>query len=162
MAATTTQEEYDFSSSSADASLTTPTQASQLAKGDFILIKNHPCKITSKHTSSPGKHGHAKISFEALDILTGKKYTDIHPAHATVDAPIVTRKEYLLLDFNHEDDFLSLWDHLSGQPKDDVRMPAEGEMREKLTTLYGEGDDDIWVAVLATMGQEKVDGVKIG
>ncbi|KAL8879671.1 MAG: hypothetical protein Q9192_008184, partial [Flavoplaca navasiana] len=55
-------QDHDFTSTSADASLTTPTQASSLAKSDHILMQNQPCKIVSKSTSAPGKHGHAKIS----------------------------------------------------------------------------------------------------
>ncbi|KAL8712689.1 MAG: hypothetical protein Q9220_003221 [cf. Caloplaca sp. 1 TL-2023] len=156
------EHDYDFSSPSADASLTTPIQASQLAKGDFILIDGHPCKITSKSTSKPGKHGHAKISFEALSLLTAKKHTALHPTHATVASPLVTRREFLLLYFSTADGFLSLWDSAKGETKDDVRLPAEeGEMRERLAKLYQKGEGEIWVSVLATMGEERVDGVRV-
>lgn len=62
------QVDGDFSSSittdaNANASFTNPVKASQLAKGDFILTKNHPCKITAKTTSKPGKHGHANVRY---------------------------------------------------------------------------------------------------
>ncbi|KAL8752164.1 MAG: hypothetical protein Q9184_005823 [Pyrenodesmia sp. 2 TL-2023] len=153
-------------SASANASLTTPVQASQLAKGDFILIKSHPCKILSKSTSKPGKHGHAKVNFEALALLSPfKKHTDIHPAHATVAAPIVKLTSYLLLDVN--EGFLSLWDQHAGRVKDDVKAPpgAEGEVGAKLERVWekegkGEGGEEVWVTVLATMGVEVVRDVE--
>ncbi|KAL8756025.1 MAG: hypothetical protein Q9184_004632 [Pyrenodesmia sp. 2 TL-2023] len=153
-------------SASANASLTTPIQASQLAKGDFILIKGHPCKILSKSTSKPGKHGHAKVNFEALTLHPPfKKHTDMHPAHATVAAPIVKLTSYLLLDVN--EGFLSLWDQHAGQVKDDVKAPgAEGEVGTKLERVWekegkGEGGEEVWVTVLATMGMEVVRDVEV-
>ncbi|KAL9602137.1 MAG: hypothetical protein Q9219_002001 [cf. Caloplaca sp. 3 TL-2023] len=163
MATATQTEEFSSSVTNADASWTNPVQASSLAKGDFILIKGQPCKITSKSTSKPGKHGHAKVNFEATSLLTTKKYEDVHPAHATVSAPIVSLKSYLLVHVN--DGYLSLWDQHAGQLKDDVRAPATdgGDiMGEKLAAMRAKmgGDRDIWVTILATMGKEIVEMVK--
>ncbi|KAL8725827.1 MAG: hypothetical protein Q9166_007114 [cf. Caloplaca sp. 2 TL-2023] len=158
---TSPKEPHDFTpSSSTNASFTAPTEASQLAKGDYILIKTHPCRIISKSTSKPGKHGHAKISFEAIDTLTGKRHTHLSPAHGTVSVPVVVRKEYLLLDIT-SDGYLNLFDQHTGQSKDDVRAPTEGEVAERLGKLWAkEGEKGIWVSVLGTMGREIVDGVK--
>ncbi|KAL8911966.1 MAG: hypothetical protein Q9171_002942 [Xanthocarpia ochracea] len=157
-------QDHDFSSTSADASLTTPTQASQLAKGDYILIQNHPCKIIAKNTSKPGKHGHAKISFEATDIFTTKKYTELCPAHHIVQVPTVVRKEYLVVDLTDEG-FLSLFDqHNPEATKDDVRAPTmDSELGEKLRKVWekvNEGEGELCVIVLAAMKQEIVDSVK--
>ena len=60
---------YVASDEDAGASLTYPMQASKLAKGDFIVIKGHPCKITAKHTSKPGKHGHAKVKYVQMFLM---------------------------------------------------------------------------------------------
>lgn len=100
-------------------------------------------------------------SFEATSLLTSKKYTDLHPAHATVSVPIVTFKSYLLLDLN--EGFLSLWDQHTGQIKDDVRTRTEGGVSAKLAALWEkEIERDVWVTVLATMGKEVVEAVKEG
>ena len=45
--------------------------AGSLKKGDFIMIKGHPCKILEVTTSKTGKHGHAKANITATDIITG-------------------------------------------------------------------------------------------
>ncbi|KAI4271799.1 MAG: hypothetical protein L6R38_006777 [Xanthoria sp. 2 TBL-2021] len=161
-----TTQDHDFFSTSADASLTTPTQASSLAKGDHILIQNQPCKIISKSTSKPGKHGHAKISFEALSLLNQKKYTELCPAHHIVQVPTVTRKEYLVIDLTAEG-FLSLFDiHNPDVTKDDIRAPGvETEVGERLKRLWERvmgSEGEMWVVVLGTMGKEIVDAVKEG
>lgn len=146
-------EEQDFSvaaTGSANASLTTPTQASALRKGGFVLMKGHPCKISLMTTSKPGKHGHAKISLEAYDIFTHKKYEEVSPAHANVDVPIVVRREYLLLMI--DGGYLSLFDNDNGDTKDDVKVP-EGEMGEKVRKMMRSGKD-VLVVVLGAMGIE--------
>ena len=50
---------------SSEASLTYPIQASALRKNGFAMMKGHPCKIIDMCTSSPGKHGHAKVNNES-------------------------------------------------------------------------------------------------
>ncbi|KAL8861982.1 MAG: hypothetical protein Q9178_001437 [Gyalolechia marmorata] len=153
-------QDHDFSSTSADASLTTPTQASQLAKGDYILIQTHPCKIIAKNTSKPGKHGHAKISYlyhfpflapPALICLRSYRY-------------LYDKKEYLVVDLTDEG-FLSLFDqHNPEATKDDVRAPiTDSELGEKLRKVWkkvNEGEGELCVIVLAAMKQEIVDSVK--
>ena len=149
-------EEQDFSvaaTGSANASLTYPTQASALRKGSFILLKGHPCKISSITTSKPGKHGHAKVSIEAYDIFTHKKYEEISPAHANMDVPIVVRQEYLLLHI--DGGYLSLFDNESGETKNDVQLP-ETEIGEKIEAMFGKGKSskDVFVVILGAMGME--------
>ena len=154
-------EDHDFlpstSTSSANASLTTPTQASQLKQGGYILLKQHPCRIIKMSTSAPGKHGHAKVAITGIDTFTGKKYEDISPAHANVDVPVVVKREYLVLDI--DGGYLSLWDREKGDTKDDVRVP-EGETGKKVEEMWKRGGKDLWVMVLAAMGIEMVEGVK--
>ena len=152
------QQDHDFSApSTTNASLTIPNQASQLSKGDYVLIKGHPCRIASKSTSKPGKHGHAKVSFEAYDIFTHKKYEEMSPAHANVEVPVVVKREYLVLDV--DGGYLSLWDRDLGATKDDVKVP-EGEVGKRVAEVWKRGGKDVLVVVVWAMGMEMVDGVK--
>ena len=148
------EEEQDYSpapTSSANASLTIPTQASALRKGGFILIKGHPCRISLLKSSKPGKHGHAKLTLEAYDIFTHKKYEEAAPAHATVDVPVVWKKEYLLLHI--DGGYLSLFDSESGETKDDVKVP-EGEVGLKIREHFAKREKDVFVVILGAMGEE--------
>lgn len=116
---------------------------------------HHNCDTTntftiSYHTSQP--------TLTPFQIFTHRKYEDSQPAHSTVDVPIVTKREYQLL--NIEDDgFLSLFSYEDGETKDDVNVP-EGEVGEKAMKLWGSGKRDVAGVVVASMGMEMVVEVK--
>lgn len=74
-----------------------------------------------------------------------------------MDVPIVTEKEYLVLDI--DGGYLSLWDPVRGQPKDDVKVP-EGEVGKKVVEMWKRGEKDVWVMVLGAMGMEMVEEVR--
>ncbi|CAM9526635.1 unnamed protein product, partial [Sphacelaria rigidula] len=99
--------DYDFSGTDAGASHTIPSEAGQIRKGGYIVIKGHPCKVVNVSTSKTGKHGHAKANFTATDIFTGKKLEDVIPSTHTTSVPVVRRNEYQLLDIS-DDGFCSL------------------------------------------------------
>jgi translation initiation factor 5A len=45
-------------------------------------------QIVDYNTSKTGKHGHAKATFAALDIFTGKRFEDTVPTSHNVEAPV--------------------------------------------------------------------------
>ncbi|KGQ09369.1 Eukaryotic translation initiation factor 5A [Beauveria bassiana D1-5] len=147
-------EEHDvtFESADAGASLTFPMQCSALRKNGFVVIKGRPCKIIDMSTSKTGKHGHAKVHLVATDIFTGKKYEDLSPSTHNMDVPNVSRREYQLLDIS-DDGFLSLMND-DGDTKDDVRMPSDGEIAEKIKKLFQEEEKDTNVIILTSMGEQ--------
>ena len=53
-------------------------------------------KVIDMQTSSPGKHGHAKVRITALDVFTGKKVEELSPATHNVMVPEVVRKDYIV------------------------------------------------------------------
>lgn len=114
-------QDYTIDSADAGASMFYPMQCSALRKGGHVLINNRPCKIISMSTSKTGKHGHAKVHLVGEDIFTKKKLEDLCPSTHNKDVPNVTRTEYAFL--NLEDGFLSLYDDVKGEPRDDVKMP---------------------------------------
>ncbi|KAI9713463.1 MAG: Eukaryotic translation initiation factor 5A [Bogoriella megaspora] len=149
--------EASFTPTSGNASLTTPAQASSLRKSGHVLLKSHPCKISSLSTSKPGKHGHAKLNIEGYDIFTHKKYEDVFPSHATVEVPVVTKVEYQVL-MVARDWFLSLWRVEDEVTRGDLRVP-EGEARDKLRKLMAE-EKEVGVIVVRAMGRDMVLEVK--
>jgi translation initiation factor 5A len=80
------------------------TDSNRLKSGSLVMVKGNPCKVTDVSTAKPGKHGSAKVILKGKDILTGKVYECTYHAGDMVDAPIVKRTEYTLL--NIEDDQL--------------------------------------------------------
>ena len=151
-------EDYDFSGASADAAETFPSEAGQIRKGGYIMIKGHPCKVSDVSTSKTGKHGHAKCNFTAIDVFTNKKYEDIIPATHTAHIPVVTRKDYDLIDIS-DDGFLTLMDD-EGEMKEDLKLPEVPESYSRDLKIAFEkaqaASTGISVSVLTAMGHEQV------
>ena len=135
-------------------SKTIPKQASSLKKGDFIVIKGRPCKITAMSTSKTGKHGGAKIHFVTIDIFTGKKYEDIVSSTHNVDVPIVKKVEYQLLDIDDEN-FCSLME--TDDMKSDIKLPDD-ELGTEIRDAFENNDNDreILVTVQSALDEEQI------
>ena len=150
-------EEEHFEKTDAGSSHTYPIQAGTLHKGDYVMLKDHPCKLVEITTSKTGKHGHAKASITGIDIFTKKKYEDSCPTSHSIEAPFVVRKEYQLADVG-ADGYLTLLLE-DGTTKEDLKLKEDdeedGPMLIKLKDLIAAGKDII-VGVIGAMGQEKV------
>ncbi len=59
--------------------------------GRFIIIDGIPCKVVDIETSSPGKHGSAKMRITAIGIFDGQKKTLLKPSDADVEAPVIKK-----------------------------------------------------------------------
>ncbi|KAL8847238.1 MAG: hypothetical protein Q9221_007725 [Calogaya cf. arnoldii] len=138
--------------------------------------RSQKATISSSRTSpaesspSPLLHlGNMGMRRSPLSLFTAKKHTDICPAHHIVRVPIVTRKEYLVLDFP-EGGFVSLFDiHNPEATNDGLKAPeADTEVGQRLSMIWekvvekGEGTGEVWVVVVGAMGWEILEGVKEG
>jgi len=146
-----------FERTDAGASLTFPMAAGNLKKGDFVCIKEHPCKIVDISTSKTGKHGHAKTIIVALDIFTNKKLEDQAPSSHSLPCPVVTRKEYQLLDIN-KDGMLSLMDD-DNNTREDLNLPDDDEVAIPIKEEFAAGKNLVLIVVSA-MGKDCVVGHK--
>jgi translation initiation factor 5A len=124
----------------------------------YIVIKGRPCKVSDVSTSKTGKHGHAKCNFTAIDIFTNKKLEDIIPSTHATTVPVVTRKEYSLVDISG-DDFVSLMDE-EGNVREDIKLPEipEGFAREIREAF--EAGKTLSISVMAAMGHEQIIAMK--
>ena len=131
-------------------------ESNRLKNGSLVMIKGNPCKVTEVSTAKPGKHGSAKVILKGRDILTSKVYECTFHSGDMIDAPIVKRTEYTLL--NIDEDQLTLLDP-SGDMKEDVNLPEDDhlrEVRDKIKSIFDEGKKECLVTVLATLGKEQV------
>jgi translation initiation factor 5A len=115
------------------------------------MIKEFPCKVTNTTTAKPGKHGSAKVILTGKSILTDKVYECTFHAGDMVDAPIVKRSEYTLL--NIDDTTLELLDG-NGEVKSDVNLPeAEhlSDVKKRIKQYFEEGKREVLVTVIATL-----------
>jgi translation initiation factor 5A len=154
-------DDYDFSGTDAGASLYVMSEAGQIRVGGYMNFKDHPCKISAVSHSKTGKHGSAKCNFTGIDIFTGKKYEEIAPSSETVHVPVVSRKEYGLMDIS-EDDFCTLM-NVDGdcECREDIKLPdqPEGFARE-IRQKFEDGSKSYTVVVLSAMGHEQIMSIK--
>merc|ERR1719443_2735921 len=101
-------DDEQFEVNDAGSSMCEKTDTNRLKVGSLVMIKGNPCKVTDVSTAKPGKHGSAKVILKGKDILTSKVYECTFHAGDMVDAPIVKRTEYTLL--NIDDEQLQLLD----------------------------------------------------
>lgn len=151
-----------FENTDAGASMCEKTDTNRLKPGSLVMIKGNPCKVTEVSTAKPGKHGSAKVILKGKDILTDKVYDCTYHAGDMVDAPLVKRVEYTLL--NIDDESLQLMDN-QGEMKEDVNMPTAEHLKDKaalMQKIFEEGKKECLVTVLSTLGKEQVIDVREG
>ena len=68
--------------------------------GKYLLIDGIPCRIVDIETSSPGKHGSAKMRISAIGIFDGQKKTLLKPADADAEAPVIKKKKAQVVSIN--------------------------------------------------------------
>mmetsp|Transcript_54817 Transcript_54817/g.134072 ORF Transcript_54817/g.134072 Transcript_54817/m.134072 type:complete len:157 (-) Transcript_54817:341-811(-) len=149
----------DYDAADSGAADCTPVEAGSVKQGKFLLIKGKPCKVVDVSKAKVGKHGAAKCHFVGVDIFTGKKLESICPASAQLSEPIVDRSEYQVVDVA-DDDFLTLMDK-ENNTREDLKLPDEGDVGNKIRTMFDDGKD-VMVTVLKAVGQEQVIDCKEG
>ena len=138
-------------------SLTFPSQAGKMKKGQYLMIKDNPCKVVSVSISKTGKHGHAKAAITGICLFTGKKCEDSIPGSHNVDCPNVKKTEYALINIL-EDNYLSLMDEESGDMTEDLSLSDHkywDELNKKIITDF-EAGNEIMVTVLEAMDKKCV------
>ena len=138
-------------------SLTYPGQASNMKKGQYMILKGSPCKIVSVSISKTGKHGHAKAAITGICLFTGKKCEDSIPGSHNVDCPNVKKTEYSLINIL-EDDYLSLMDEETGEMFEELSLSDHknwAELNQKIRDDF-EAGHEVVVTVLDAMDQKCV------
>ena len=127
------------------------------------MIKGHPCKVVSFSTAKTGKHGAAKAMVTGIDIFTSNKYECTFGSGDNVDAPLVVRKEFTLINIDDEG-FMSLMDE-TGTMKEDLKLPTEDWLKDvsaKCKEVLAAGENECLVSVISATGMEKLISVKEG
>ena len=158
-------EEYDenFDRGDAGSGGIEKVSAGSLKKGSLVMIKEHPCKVVSFSTAKTGKHGSAKAMVTGIDIFTSNKYECTFSTGDNVDAPLLVRKEYTLINIDG-DGYTSLMT-ADGQIKEDLKMPTDEwlkDVHDKIKEIFEAATNECLVTVISSMGQEKIIDVKEG
>lgn len=74
--------------------------AKEVKVGKYLLIDDIPCRVVGIETSSPGKHGAAKMRITAIGVFNGQKKTLLTPSDGDVEIPIIERKSGQVMSLN--------------------------------------------------------------
>lgn len=77
-------------------------EAGHIKKGNYIIMDRRPCKVMNVDIIKTGKHGHMRVTSVGIDILTGKKISDIRAGHKQVYEFQISKNTYqfVMLDDN--------------------------------------------------------------
>lgn len=67
--------------------------ATEMRIGTYLLLDGVAHQVKKMDVSKTGKHGHAKVRFEAVSAFTGKKKVMVIPGHDKFEVPMITKKE---------------------------------------------------------------------
>ena len=128
-------------------------QAGSLVKGSYVMIGGKPCRVISTSKAKPGKHGSAKAIIVAVGILDDKKVEKSFGTSDLIDAPILKRTEYPLL--NVDEEFLELQME-SGDVRSDIKFSEQESLKEVNDNImkYFESETPCLVTILSVCGIE--------
>jgi len=71
--------------------------STEMRVGGFIIIDGVAHQVKKMDISKTGKHGHAKVRFEAVNIFTGKKKVGVIPGHDKFEVPMIDKRNAQVL-----------------------------------------------------------------
>lgn len=72
-------------------------EATEMRVGTYLIIDGGVYQVKKMDISKTGKHGHAKVRFEAVSIVTGKKKVQVIPGHDRFEVPMINKKQAQVL-----------------------------------------------------------------
>jgi len=66
--------------------------ATEMRVNTFIIIDGVAHQVKKMDVSKTGKHGHAKVRFEAVNIFSGKKKVGVIPGHDKFEVPMIDKR----------------------------------------------------------------------
>jgi len=71
--------------------------ATEMRVNTFLMLDNVAHQVKKMDTSKTGKHGHAKVRFEAINVFTGKKKVAVVPGHDKFEIPHIDKRSAQIL-----------------------------------------------------------------
>ncbi|MFH1238305.1 MAG: translation initiation factor IF-5A [archaeon] len=67
-------------------------EATEMRVGTYVMIDGIAYQVKKMDISKTGKHGHAKVRFEAISIVSGKKKVQVIPGHDRFEVPMINKR----------------------------------------------------------------------
>jgi len=99
--------------------------ATEMRVGTFLIIDGTAHQVKKMDISKTGKHGHAKVRFEAVNIFSGKKKVSVIPGHDKFEVPMIDKRNGQVLSVHGN--MASIMDNESFENLDlEIREGVEG------------------------------------
>ncbi|MFH0808475.1 MAG: translation initiation factor IF-5A [archaeon] len=66
--------------------------ATEMRVGSYVLLDGVAHQIKKADISKTGKHGHAKVRYEANNAFSGKKKVGVIPGHDKIEVPMIDKR----------------------------------------------------------------------
>jgi translation initiation factor 5A len=66
--------------------------ATEMRVGTYLILDGIAHQVKKMDVSKTGKHGHAKVRFEAVSAFTGKKKVMVIPGHDKFEVPMIEKR----------------------------------------------------------------------
>jgi translation initiation factor 5A len=110
-------------------------EATEMRVGVFIIIDGAAYQVKKADISKTGKHGHAKVRFEAMSVMTGKKKVAVVPGHDKFEVPMIDKRQAQVLSI--AGDMATLMDSESFENLDLVIPEGlKEELKDGMTVEY--------------------------
>ena len=96
--------------------------ATEMRSGTFLKIDGQPYQVKKMDVSKTGKHGHAKVRFEAISVMSGKKKVGVVPGHEKFEVPMIDKRKGQVLSIT--DTHANLMDNASFE-NIDLEIPED-------------------------------------
>jgi len=116
-------------------------EATEMRVGTYLLLDSIAHQVKKMDISKTGKHGHAKVRFEAVSAFSGKKKVLVVPGHDKFEVPMIEKKNAQVLSISGA--IASLMDSESFE-NIDLEIPEElqGSIKEGANVEYWEIEGD--------------------
>lgn len=102
-------------------------EATEMRTGTYLMIDGVVHQVKKFDISKTGKHGHAKVRFEAVSIYTGKKKVQVVPGHDKFEVPMIDKKQGQVLSISG--DIANVMDNESFE---NLELPISEEIKESI------------------------------
>lgn len=77
-------------------------EATEMRVNTYLLLDGVAHQVKKMDISKTGKHGHAKVRFEAINIVSGKKKVNVVPGHDKFEVPMIDKRQAQVLSVSGE------------------------------------------------------------
>jgi len=103
-------------------------EATEMRVGTYLLIEGAAYQVKKMDVSKTGKHGHAKVRFEAVSAMTGKKKVQVVPGHDKFEVPMIDKRQAQVLSVHGENASI-----MDSESFENFELPIPEELKSSLT-----------------------------